>query len=89
MSFVFTAPIYYTINMISLTKFRLIRTKAAVLLLCLFWGDIYSIEYRVAVESVLDNKEYGHYPAADGTLFFVRNETEIGIRVDEDRNHQI
>jgi len=70
-------------------KSRFTCAKTAVLLLCLIFGQTFSIEYRVAVESVLDNKEYGGYPAEDGTLFFVRNETEIGIKVDEGQNHQL
>ncbi|MDR2728557.1 MAG: hypothetical protein LBB56_05440 [Chitinispirillales bacterium] len=61
--------------------------KTAVLLLCLFSVQLFSIEYRIAVESVLDNREYGDYPSADGTFFFVRNETEAGVTVDE--GHQI
>jgi len=70
-----------------LTISRFICAKAAVLLLYLFAGPLFSIEYRIAVESILNNKEYGHYPASDGTLFFVRNEAEAGFTVDE--GHQI
>jgi len=59
--------------------------KAAFLCLLAFAAGAYAFDYRVSLDGVMDNYEYGrYYPArfGDRTLFFIRPLAEAGFSVD-------
>jgi len=66
-----------------------VRRGRGVTIFCLlaFAVPAFSIDYRVSLDGILDNTEYGApppSPLADRTFFLARTEGEVGVRLDGD-----